>query len=704
MNTTKKQSKLYSFYKAVVTALAFAACFYLLIVCFTGTYRQIADIGSHRVKFLNPVLILLVVLAAVFALGIYLVKTQKCAGFFAKFEKDDIYKRAITILKILIFAECAVLALGINGMGQRVDQIETQRAAYGLSWSETETFTAPGYLGIYPNNLGMTVVLYLMSFVTGHYNDLAMILINCILVPFIYSDLTEIGAKFGMSKKMQVLVMAAGFCFIPLQAKALSIYGDIPGLFFAVRAMKHAVEIALKKAAPKDTAVVISFAAVACVLKNNFLIFAIGITIYLALEFIRQKRFKELWIPVAVIASAVLLNFVLTLIVGAAIGKPVSSGASKWSWIAMGMQEEAGMYNGYNALSYQETGFDSSVQAELAKNEIAARMADFAARPNYAAGFYTSKVMAEWSDPTHYSFELICRNVYLDNNVSPLVWAVASPRVISGIASLLKVFQLMIFIGSAAFAVKTGRDKEGSPAILLILTFLGGYVFHLIWEAAPSYTLSYMTLLLPVGIAGLADLIKKLSNVKLKGLSKTKIAVDSGVIYFIAGALVFLFAAAGLGAIRTQLTDGMGEYRNYFGSEVDRARNPVSEGTYILKPADSSYEGEGVKVELIRYAGKYRFRIVSDDYSSDIFLSFGNGSSSVDWFSYDGGEVFTILKNKNGTYSICQGESTALIQDPATGIFTSGRFVNYSYLFDTPEYDDYIAQNTNATWLLVPVS
>ena len=80
MNTTKKQSKLYSFYKAVVTALAFAACFYLLIVCFTGTYRQIADIGSHRVKFLNPVLILLVVLAAVFALGIYLVKTQKCAG------------------------------------------------------------------------------------------------------------------------------------------------------------------------------------------------------------------------------------------------------------------------------------------------------------------------------------------------------------------------------------------------------------------------------------------------------------------------------------------------------------------------------------------------------------------------------------------------------------------------------------------------
>lgn len=702
MGTSKKESTLYTIFKTVVTALAFAACFYLFFVCFIGTYRQIADIGSHRIKFLNPILILLIVLAAVFALGIYIVKTSKFTKLFDKFSQDDFYKRAMLILKIAIFAECLILALGINGMGQRVDQIETQRAAYGMSWGELETFTPPGYLGIYPNNLGMAVVLYLMSFVTGHYNDLAVILINCILVPFIYSDLASIGAKFGMTRKSQILVMAAGFCFLPLQAKAMSIYGDVPGLFFAVRAMKIACDIVLGKADAKKIAAVISFAAVACVLKNNFLIFAIGITLYLAFEFLRQKRFKDLLIPLGVIVAAVLLNALLVFIVGAAMGQEVSSGASKWSWIAMGMQEEAGMYNGYNALTYQEAGFDSAVQSGMAKSDIMARLGEFAGQPNYAVGFYTSKVMAEWSDPTHYSFELISRNVYLDNNISPIIWAISSPRFISGIASCLKIFQLLVFIGAASFVVKVGTGKKGSPALLLILTFLGGYVFHLIWEGAPSYTLSYMVILIPVGIAGLVDLIKKLSAVDVKKLTKAKISIGSGAIFFIVGALVFLFAAAGLGAIRTQLTDGLAEYRAYFASEVDRTRNPVPEGVYTLKPAAADYDGDGVKVELMRYSGKYRFRIVADDYDSDIFLSFGG--NTVDWFSYGEDQVFTILKNKNGTYSICQGEKTALVRNSETGIFEPGSFVNYSYLFDTAEYDEYIDGHVDATWLLVPVS
>ena len=73
MDTSKTQSKLYSFYKAVVTVPAFGACFYLLIVCFAATFRLISDIGSVRVLFLNPLLILLVGMAAVFAAGVYFV-------------------------------------------------------------------------------------------------------------------------------------------------------------------------------------------------------------------------------------------------------------------------------------------------------------------------------------------------------------------------------------------------------------------------------------------------------------------------------------------------------------------------------------------------------------------------------------------------------------------------------------------------------
>lgn len=704
MGNSKNPSKLYSFYKAVITAIAFAACFYLLVVCFTATYRLLSDVGSYRILFLNPVLIILIVLIAVFALGIYISKSQKASARLSKLDDAENYKRAKRVLEAVIFAECVLFAVGINGVSQNVDQLSVQQAAYSFSWSETESFTPPGYLGIYPNNVGMAVILYLLSFVTGHYNNMVIMLINAALVPVIYSDLAEIGGMFGLSKKSRLLVMAAGVFFLPLQLKALVIYGDVPGLFFAVRAMKLASETAEKKVPLRKTVALIVFPAIACMLKNNYIIFAIAIMIYLAAELLRQKRFKELIVPVAVIACAALINPALNLLIGAIIGKTVSEGASKWSWIAMGLQEEAGTYNGYNAASYVEAGFDQAAHSAAAKESIKKSLGEFANEPNYALGFYIRKVLIQWSDPTHGAFEFPSRNIYLEANQSPLLWGITDPLAVRFISSFLKIFQLLIFTGSAGFAVATGRKKTGTPAILLFLTFIGGYVFHLIWEAGPVYTMVYMVMLIPVGTAGITAAIKKLSKVNLKELSKAKFTIDSGIIYFIAGTLVFLLAAAGLGTIKNRLAEGMKEYKDYYGTAMERTRNPVSEGTYVLKPAAAGLEDSvSVKVKLVKYAGKYRMMLVRDAGEENVYLTVQNGRINVGWFSNDETQVFSILKNKNGTYSICSGYN-AFYVDEGTNMIRLESFTDYPFLFDTDAYESMIAEKPGLTWTLVPAS
>lgn len=705
MGKSGSQSKLFSFYKTVITVLAFAACFYLLIVCFAGTYRLISDIGYARVMFLNPLLLLFVAVAAVFACGVLILKSPSAMGKISLLDEQETFDRAMRLMKILVFAECMIFAVGIFGMGQREDQLEVQRAAYSFSWGEKETFTPPGYLGIYPNNTGMAVVLYLISGIAGHYNNALIMLINAMLVPFIYSDLAEIGGRFGLSRKSQIMVMAAGLLFLPFQAKVLIIYGDIPGMFFAVRAMKHAAAIAEKKVGIKSIAVAVSFAAIACVIKNNFIIFSIAVTIYLAAELLKQRRFKDLYIPVAVLAASVLLNSGLNLIVGAVAGTPVSSGASKYSWIAMGMQEEAGMYNGYNALTYAESGFDASVQAVSAKQDIAASIQMFFAEPQYAIGFYTRKILIQWSDPTHCAFEFFSRNAYLDSNASPFVWFLADPSVIRISASFLKVFQILMFLGGASFAVKSARSRNGSPALLLFLTFIGGYVFHLIWEAAPFYTLSYMTVMIPAGVAGLTALIKKMSKIDLKAAAKAKMTVSaSAMVFFIAGVFVFLLAAAGLGTLRQLLVEGKNEYKAYYSEVLPRTRNPVSEGRYYLKPAAGGFEGDGLLVEISNYAGKYRMRVINDDLSDDIFLTVSDGSVKIDWFSYDDSQVFVLLENRNGTYSICHGQSRALVSDAEQGGIKAGDFIEYTFLFDTEGYDEFIEEHPETTWNLVPAT
>lgn len=701
MGSSKKQSRLYSFYKAVVTVPVFTACFYLLVVCFIATYRLISDIGNVRLLFLNPILIIAIALVSVFVLGIYILRSPNASHKLAGLDNTDTYEKAMRILKIIIFAECLVFAVSANGMSQSVDQLSVQQSSYGFSWNETETFTPPGYLGIYPNNIGMSVVLYLLSLLAGHYNNLCIMLINALLVPFIYSDLAYIGGCFGLSRKSRILIMVAGIVFLPLQAKILIIYGDVPGLFLAVRAMRCAADIASKKPAAKDILAVIAFPAAACVFKNNFVIFAIAITIYLAFELLKQKRYKELYIPAAVITTSVLLVGAVELVVGALIGRAVSSGASKWSWIAMGMQEPAGLYNGYNAYTYYESGFDAAAQAEVAKRSITDRLGVFAADPGYAIGFYTRKVLIQWSDPTHCAFEFHSRNVYRTDDVSPLMWLLSSPVLISAGSSVLKVFQLLMFTGSAAFAVKTGFSKKGSPALLLMMTFIGGFVFHLIWEAAPFYTLAYMVMLIPTGVAGLAGMIKRLSGIKIKELSKLQYKPGADAVYLIAGVLVLLFAAAGLGTVRNQLVTGCEEYGYYYSEVLSCSRNPVSEGVYYLRPAADT-ESKGIKVELIRYAGKYRLRLVTDDIDSNVYLACRDGEVCVDWFSYDESEVFVILRNNDGTYTICRGADKALVSDPDDGSLTTGNMIDYSFQFNTDDYNEFIADNPGYAWALVP--
>ena len=617
MGNSKSQSKLYSFYKAVITVIAFAACFYLFAVCFVATYRLISDLGSVRVLFLNPILILLIAFAAVFAVGIFILKSEKTMGRLAKLENADTYSKAMRILKAVIFIESVLFVISINGVRQNVDQLSVQQAAYSFSWGETEAFTPPGYLGIYPNNIGMAVIHYLLSLVAGHYNNTLIMLINAVLVPFIYSDLAEIGGRFGLSKKGRI----------------------------------------------------------------------------------------ELYIPVAVIACSVLINAALNLAVGAVIGHAVSEGASKWSWIAMGMQEEAGIYNGYNASTYAASGFDQAVQSAAAKESIKQSLSEFAGEPNYGIGFYTRKVLIQWSDPTHCGFEFPSRNVYLDGNASPLAWLLASPFVISAAASCLKVYQVLMFLGSAAFAVTSGRKKQGSPAILLFLTFVGGYVFHLIWEAAPFYTMSYMVMLIPVGTAGLIAMMKKLSKTTLKQLQNARFTIDSGVIYFIAGTLVFLFAAAGLGTVRKQLVDGMKEYKAYYNETLSQSRAPVPAGKYHLRSADPTCENNvDVKVELVRYAGRYRMRLLQDGEGDNVYLTAQNNSIGVSWFSNDESQVFVVLRNKNGTYTICRGADRAFFIDGGNTMIKLANFMNYPFQFNTEDYDNLINEKPGFTWKLVPAS
>lgn len=88
--------------------------------------------------------------------------------------------------------------------------------------------------------------------------------------------------------------------------------------------------------------------------------------------------------------------------------------------------------------------------------------------------------------------------------------------------------------------------------LIFPLIFIGGFIFHLFWEAKGQYTISYFLLLFPVAIAGYGAFINWLIEIRLKGNAmSSKIGkncwkiVSLGVLFVSVSAILIMFYLKG---------------------------------------------------------------------------------------------------------------------------------------------------------------
>ena len=58
--------------------------------------------------------------------------------------------------------------------------------------------------------------------------------------------------------------------------------------------------------------------------------------------------------------------------------------------------------------------------------------------------------------------------------------------------------------------------------LIFAIIFIGGFVFHLIWEAKCQYTITYFVLLIPYSIVGYKKTSEKILQIYNKSLEKLK--------------------------------------------------------------------------------------------------------------------------------------------------------------------------------------
>lgn len=127
-----------------------------------------------------------------------------------------------------------------------------------------------------------------------------------------------------------------------------------------------------------------------------------------------------------------------------------------------------------------------------------------------------------------------------------------------------------------------------------IFIFIGGVLFHTLWEAKAQYSLPYFVLLIPYSVCGFRRFAVRISGVNIFKLDFRKIISKSGLIALVA-ALVFLaviFKERDVISKLVNVSSDQNNYEKYKNYLLDN-ENTIDEGLYNIK----AYDGQDLIIK-----------------------------------------------------------------------------------------------------------
>lgn len=188
------------------------------------------------------------------------------------------------------------------------------------------------------------------------------------------------------------------------------------------------------------------------------------------------------------------------------------------AWVQMGLEESKrgpGWYNGYQVKLFQKADGDADLASAWAKADLRKRISDMTEEPAQTADFFVRKIESIWAEPTFQSLWI--------QEVGNTSWAEGSPPwqlfKEQGVLNQIYVFaanlmQTFVYAMACVWVVagmhdQNGRTKKQDKWGMLLpgIVFIGGFLFHLAWEAKGQYSVVYFMLLLPYAYLGMERVV-----------------------------------------------------------------------------------------------------------------------------------------------------------------------------------------------------
>ena len=394
-------------------------------------------------------------------------------------------------------------------------------------------FTSYDYYGnysyylFYPFQLGYVLFAEILFRIFGTTStDVLFQIPNVIALDLLYVGIVFItGRIFKRKAVTNMTAIALAVCLQPMFMTTFT-YGLIIGICLSVWSVYFTVRY-IQDNKLKHAGFAVLLIALSVVMKYNNMILLAAICIALILHTINTKRFIALAVAAIMIVCSVGAQKLVISGYSSRSGAELNTQVSQTLYAYMGVSESGmapGWYSGISMETLRDCGMDVDKANEIASQGISSRL-EYLSSNNLLGDFLWKKMISQFNEP---SFESIWVSQVRNHNIpeGEKLPDIVNSVYTGGLSKLLdnwfNYYDMMIYIGFAAGMIwMILRRKLTCELIILPVSVVGAFIYHMIFEGKSQYLLPYFVLLIPFAMYGLLETTKALKS-KTEGLFKEK--------------------------------------------------------------------------------------------------------------------------------------------------------------------------------------
>lgn len=496
-----------------------------------------------------------------------------------KYLKGKISDNVKKVIWFVVLATYAITLMVLSvyvAIEPRADQKSVVDTALAMIQGDYSAYQLGGYMYVYPNQIGIVYLFYYL-FQIFPFGIKTVCVLNAISALVTVIGMNGIGKVINKSFGDRFFTGIVTIGFLPMAFYTTFIYGNLIGMALSTAGIWCTLKFFSDR---KNIHIIIAVltSALAVIVKQNFIIPLVGIVIFLVLDMIKKPNKKTFIFCVSVLIATLGISSVINIHVESITGEKISKGVPALAWVVMGMQEgymAYGWHNQYNEDVFRNNNCNTDSTNEIVIRDFKERIEDFAKKPVYAMKFYFQKTISQWNNPT---FECFWIND-LSKRSSDGIMVKKLPGWLENLAGepgskvltwYCNAYQSMILLGVCLWLI--WRHKEIlTEQLLPATTFLGGFVFHLFWEAKCQYVIPYFILLFPYAVGGFQLFLQQIEHI-IENRKNEKFSVackkNRKMIGIVLGMIIVVFVStAGHGIVKKVFGFSESAYDTFLESE-----------------------------------------------------------------------------------------------------------------------------------------